>query len=319
MTVPLSALPSLNALRAFEATARLRSFSAAAQALSVTHGAVSRHIRALEASLGIALLTRGPQGAVPTPEGQRLAEGLSNAFRQIQSSVDQLRSMPLTLSCSESIMMYWLIPRLARFEQAHPGIELRFNMSHGAVDFTRDNVSVAIRLSSIDPPKDVVRHEVATEWIGPVCAPAYPGARRMRTVADLSRARLMVSRTRPGAWTDWLYCVGQPRDAIGVTESFEHFYLLIQAAKCGLGVANVPRMLVADDLDNGALVAPLGFVAGPNRLSIWVAPNLSQRPDTVRLVEWLKEELASLDHEPAVPSRGPQSAPVPSRRTVRRK
>ena len=283
---------SLNALRAFEATARLRSFSAAADELSVTHGAVSRHIRSLEDSLGLALLTRSAQGTAPTSEGQRFAEGLSAGFNLIQASVDQLTPGPLTLSCSESIMMYWLIPRLARFHEANPAIELRFNMSHGPVDFTRDSISVAIRLSSIEAPKVVMRSDVVTEWVGPVCSPAYLGDLSLQTAADLNRARLMVSRTRPDAWTDWLRCCGQ--DALGplrIAESFDHFYLLIQAAKCGLGMANVPRMLVRDDLNNGTLVAPLGFSAGPNRLAIWAAPQLARRPDALRLIDWLTEEL----------------------------
>ena len=73
--------------------------------------------------------------------------------------------------------------------------------------------------------------------------------------------------------------------------SFNHFYLLIQAAKCGLGMANVPRMLVHDDLNSGALVAPLGFLAGPHKLSIWVAPHLSRRSDTLKVVDWLTDEL----------------------------
>ena len=76
-----------------------------------------------------------------------------------------------------------------------------------------------------------------------------------------------------------------------IDETFDHFYLLIQAAKCGLGVANVPRMLVKGDLSSGALVAPLGFAAGPNRLVIWVAQHLSRRADTVKLVDWLTDEL----------------------------
>ncbi len=287
---------SLNALRAFEATARLRSFSAAADELSVTHGAISRHIRSLEDSLGLALLTRSAQGTAPTGEGQRLAESLSAAFNLIQASVEQFTPGPLTLSCSESIMMYWLIPRLARFHEANPEVELRFNMSYGALDFTRDNISVAIRLSSIEAPKGVLRSDIVTEWVGPVCSPAYLGALRLQTAADLKRARLMVSRTRPNAWTDWLRCSGH--DDVGslrIDESFDHFYLLIQAAKCGLGMANVPRMLVRDDLNNGTLVAPLGLAPGPNKLAIWVAPHLSRRPDTVRLVDWLTEELRSIE------------------------
>lgn len=282
---------SLNALRAFEATARLRSFSAAADELSVTHGAVSRHIRMLEDALGLPLLTRGAQGAEPTTEGQRLAEGLSTGFGFIQSSIERLKPGPLTLSCSESIMMYWLIPRLARFKDNNPGVEIRFNMSHGAVDFARDNISVAIRLSSIEPPKDAVRTDVAHEWVGPVCSPEYLRNVRIKSAADLPRARLMVSRTRPNAWTDWAACSKRSPADLRIDETFEHFYLLIQGARCGLGVANVPRMLVRDDLTSGTLVAPLDFVRGPNRLCIWSAPHLSRRPDVVRLIDWLYEEL----------------------------
>jgi LysR family transcriptional regulator, glycine cleavage system transcriptional activator len=293
MTSPLRV--SLNALRAFEATARLRSFSAAANELSVTHGAVSRHIRVLEDSVGLPLLKRTAQGAVPTGEGQRLADGLSTAFSLIQSSIEQLTPGPLTLACSESIMMYWLLPRLNRFKDAHPEVELRFNMSHGPVDFTRDNVSVAIRLSSIEAPKDVVRADVAPEWVGPVCSPEYLRQKRIEAVGDLARARLMVSRTRPSAWEDWARCSSQPEMELRVNESFDHFYLLIQGARCGLGLANVPRMLVRDDLTSGTLVAPLGFVRGPNRLAIWIAPHLSRRPDVVKLVDWLHDELRATE------------------------
>ena len=282
---------SLNALRAFEATARLQSFSAAADELSVTHGAVSRHIRMLEDSLGLPLLNRSAHGTSPTEEGRRFAEGLSRAFNLIQSSIEQVRPGPLTLSCSESIMMYWLIPRLARFQEAHPEVELRYNMSHGTVDFTRDNIGVAIRLSTIDSPEDVIRSDVVTEWIGPVCSAEYLRSVQLDCAADLLRAHLMVSRTRPQAWLDWSRCCSQDPGDLHIDESFDHFYLLIQAAKCGLGLANVPHMLVRDDLKSGALVAPLGFAAGPNRLVIWVAPHLSRRADTVKLVDWLTDEL----------------------------
>jgi DNA-binding transcriptional LysR family regulator len=282
---------SLNALRAFEATARLRSFSAAADELSVTHGAVSRHIKALEDGIGLPLLRRGANGAVPTPEGERLADALSRAFAVIQSSIEELRPGPLTLSCSESIMMYWLLPRLARFQEDNPDVELRFNTGAGAVDFVRDNVSVAIRLSTIEPPKGAIRTDVVTEWIGPVCAPQYQRSVRVASVNDLPRARLMTTRTRLHAWDDWRRHCGAPLGELRIDESFAHFYLLIQAAKCGLGLANVPRMLVLDDLNNGTLVAPLGFVPGPNKLSVWLAPHLARRTDATRLVDWLVEEL----------------------------
>ena len=283
--------PSLNALRAFEATARLKSFTAAAAELSVTHGAVSRHVRALEDTLGLQLLRRSAHSTTPTQDGLRLAGGLSSAFKLIQSSIDQLRPGPLTLSCSESIMMYWLIPRIAQFQQANPMVELRYNMSHGPVDFVRDDIGMAIRLSSIEPPKDALVTKVIDEWVGPVCSAEYMQSSQIQTPADLARARLLVSRTRPAAWTHWLEASGQVASDLSVADTFEHFYLLIQAAKCGLGVANVPRMLVRDDLNAGTLVAPFGFVPGPYRLVIWVAPHLSARPETHALKEWLTTEL----------------------------
>ncbi|SMG49821.1 LysR substrate-binding domain-containing protein [Paraburkholderia susongensis] len=284
--------PSLNALRAFEATARLRSFGEAAEELSVTHGAISRHIRSLEDNLGVLLLLRNAHATEPTPEGAQLAQGLSRAFNLIQASLDQVRPGPLTLSCSASIMMYWLLPRLSTLHRKEPQLEIGFHTGHGEVDFARENISVAIRLTTIKPPRDVEPEPLVDEWIGVVCSPEYMSATRITTVDDLERARLLATATRPAAWDDWFEASGHmPARRPAIAESFEHFYLLIQAAKCGLGVATVPRMLVRGELDSGTLVAPFGFVKGPRQLVLWVAPHLQARPQTVALVQWLKEEM----------------------------
>lgn len=290
--------PSLNALRAFEATARLRSFGAAAEELSVTHGAVSRHIRLLEDTLGVMLLLRNAHATEPTPEGARLAEGLSRAFHLIHASVEQVRPGPLTLSCSESIMMYWLLPRLAKLHEEHPSLEVSFNMSHGAVDFARDNISIAIRVNSIDPPREVEPTELVDEWIGPVCSPHYMRLAQIRHPADLHEARLLATQTRPAAWDDWVIASGNTQLQPAIAEAFGHFYLQIQAAKCGLGVANVPRMLVADELRSGALVAPFGFVPGPRRLVLWTAPHLASQPQAQALAQWLGKELRESEGRP---------------------
>src|SRR5512134_1128414 len=185
--------PSLNALRAFEATARLGSMTAAAAELFVTHGAVSRHIRSLEDQLGLLLLDRSGQSTAPTPDGTRLAEGLSSAFRLIQASVEQLKPAPLTLSCSSSIMMYWLLPRIGAFHRKHPDVELQFNVNYGQVDFVWENVSVAIRLSSIAPPEDAHVRELIVEWIGPVCSPEYLESAGLGSIDALPRARLLAT------------------------------------------------------------------------------------------------------------------------------
>lgn len=291
---------SLNALRAFEATARLRSMSAAADELYVTHGAVSRHIRSLEESLGVVLLNRGPHSTDPTPEGTRLADDLSTAFSLIQASVEQIQPGPLTLSCSSSIMMYWLIPRMSRFNARHPDIKLQFNMNYDQVDFVRDKIGVAIRNSTIQAPKDVELWELMVESIGPVCSPEYMRATRLKLPSDLAAAHLMSSKTRSSAWPDWVNASGYDGPALEANESYDHFYLLIQAAACGLGVATVPRMLVLDDLRSGKLVAPFGFVAGPRQLTLWVAPHLAARQETRALTAWLEEELQASEADDAV-------------------
>ncbi|MEY4712443.1 MAG: hypothetical protein RIS88_1893 [Pseudomonadota bacterium] len=283
--------PSFNALRAFEATARLRSMAAAAQELSVTHGAISRHVRGLEDTLGLQLLTRGPHATEATPEGQRLAEGVASALGLIQATLEQLKPGPLTLSCSASILTHWLIPRLARFHEANPEVELQFNVNYGQVDVVRENIGVAIRNTMVAPPDDVVVRELVTEWVGPVCAPEYMRSARIRRPADLARARLLCTKTRTQAWDEWAQAAGVSGGSFPVRESFEHFYVLIQAAACGLGIAPVPRMLVLDDLQSGKLVAPFGFVAGPHKLALWIAPHLRDRPQTQALARWLTDEL----------------------------
>jgi len=186
--------PSLNALRALEATVRLSSMTAAAEELSVTHGAVSRHIKSLEEMFGIPLLLRGARSVQATPEGGRLATELSRAFALIASSVEQLQPGPLTLSCSSTIMMSWLIPRIGGFHELYPDIELRFNMNYDRIDFVRDEISVAIRGSMIEPPKEVIIKEMIDEWIGPVCSPDY-AAKTFKTLDDLDGCVLLATKT----------------------------------------------------------------------------------------------------------------------------
>ena len=281
--------PSLNALRAFEATVRLSSMTGAADELSVTHGAVSRHIKSLEEMFGIPLLLRGARSVQPTTEGARLAVELSRAFALITSSVEQLQPGPLTLSCSSTIMMSWLIPRISAFHEQHPDIELRFNMNYDRIDFVRDEISVAIRNSMIEPPQEVILKEMVDEWIGPVCSPGYLAAHPIASAANLEANVLLSTKTRPGAWSDWMASSGVTC-SLRPQRTYDHFYLLIQAAACGLGVAMVPKILVLDDLRSGKLVAPLGFVAGPYKLVLWIAPHLRARPETKALVEWLTRE-----------------------------
>lgn len=283
--------PSLNALRAFEAVARLRSMTLAAQELCVTHGAISRQVKALEDTLGLTLLVRSAQSSDPTPEGRRLAEGLTTAFNLIDASIEQLKPEPLTLSCSATIMMNWLIPRIAGFHRRYPQTELKFNMNYDQIDFVRDKISVAIRANTIEPPRDAITRTLIDEWIGPVCSPEYAQSIGLTSPADLARAKLLSTRTRPEAWTDWYRATDVTPLAGAGADAYDHFYLLIQAAVCGLGVALVPQLLVMNDLMSGKLVAPFGFAPGPRQLVLWVAPHLRAHAEVAQLERWLIEAM----------------------------
>ena len=284
-------VPSLNALRAFEATARRRSMTLAAEELCVTHGAVSRQIKSLEAALGIALLTRSGRSIEPTPEGLRLAEGLRAAFSLMDATIEHVRPSPLVLSCSSSIAMCWLIPRIPGFYQRNPDTELNLDLNYDRVDFARQNISVAIRVSSIEAPPNALIRGLGTEWIGPVCSPEYLASTKLEQPADLSQALLLFTKTRSNAWADWLVASENERVALKPQRSFEHFYLMIQAAAVGLGVALVPHMLAINDLESGRLVAPFGFVPGPRQLFLWIAPHLGSRKDVKALERWITREM----------------------------
>lgn len=286
-----AARPSLNALRAFEAAARLCSITAAADELGVSHSAVSHHIASIEGLLGVPLLRRLPHSVMPTEDGQRLAVRLSEGFRLINSGIMLLQPGPLKISCSSTIMMHWLIPRLGSFKETHPAVEVRLNVNYGVVDFIQDEISVAIRLDRIPPPKEAIVDFLAREQIGPVCAPGYAARHAITTPESLLHVRLLASATRPSAWQEWWTAAeGRPGQVVP-HETYEHFYLQNQAAACGLGVALTPRILVEDQIAAGRLIAPFGFVPGPYKLVLWIAAHFRLRPDLRALVAWLKSNI----------------------------
>jgi len=193
-------------------------------------------------------------------------------------------------------MNYWLIPRLGGFKRDNPTIEIRLNVNYGEVDFVRDGISLAIRSSMFRAPQDVVIRPLLREDIGPICHPDYAARLGLRAPEDLAWARILGTATRPAAWGEWLSAVGRPDLTLKSHEHYEHFYLLIQAAACGLGMALAPRFLVEDEIHRGHVVAPLGFVTGPHELSLWIAPHLRARSDVRRLADWIESEMDASGH-----------------------
>ncbi len=261
-------LPPLKALPAFELAAAHASFSAAAQELGLTHGAVSRQIKALEDHLGVALFRRLSRRVELTEAGAALLPAVHQALHHLQTATAQIaaqtRQGPLVVSCLATFMMRWLIPRLYGFGSANPGIEVRLSASHRPVDFAGDGIDVAIRLDRTGYRRSVAVHRFLPDRMGPVASPALIERHRVRRPGDLARLTLLHTETRPQAWTDWLRLAnaGSIDPAIDPAwgPRFEHSYFLLEAAAGGLGAAIGSYPLVEQDLASGRLVAPFGFV-----------------------------------------------------------
>jgi DNA-binding transcriptional LysR family regulator len=292
------ALPPLNALRAFEAAARLQSVSQAAAELSVTHGAVSRQIRLLEEDLGVALFSKEGRGVKLTDAGLRLREAAGEAFARLRDSCTELRQQtmdaPFVLGCPGSLLARWFIPRLDRLNRELPELRLQLSASEGELDPRKPGLDATLLYAEPPWPTDMQVHELTVERIGPVLNPHHP------RFAALSQARpdellgepLLHTVSRPQAWPAWASGSGLDPARLQMGQGFEHLYFLLEAALAGLGVAIAPLQLVADDLRHGRLLAPWGFIETRAKLALWVpARRLDRRAE--RLAEWLRNELSA--------------------------
>ena len=290
-------LPSLNALRAFEAAARLGSMSLAAQELHVTHGAISRQVRTLEEALGQPLFARQGRGVALTETGQPLRELCSAAFGQLREGWQQLRNARTTaacvLGCSGSVLARWVIPRLERLRHDLPALTLHLAVQEEPVADHLANVDAALLLAAPPWPTGWQVHELAPERIGPVLSPRYPGADRLRELpaSALCDEPLLHTASRPQAWPEWARAMGLPAESLQQAQALPHLYFLLEAAAAGLGVAIAPQPLVADDLASGRLLAPWGFRETSAR---WVLVSARRSGDArlAALADWLRRELA---------------------------
>jgi DNA-binding transcriptional LysR family regulator len=291
-------LPPLNALRAFEAAARLNSISQAADELHVTHGAVSRQVRALEEHLGVALFSKEGRGLKLTDAGARLREVSTDLFSRLRSTCAELQQgqadAPLVLACPGSLLARWFIPRLDRLNRELPELRLQLSASEGELDPRRAGVDATLWFAEPPWPADMQVFELAAERIGPVLSPRYAhfAALHLAPAATLLSEPLLHTSSRPQAWPSWASSNALDASALKLGQGFEHLYYLLEAAAAGLGVAIAPQQLVADDLSAGRLVAPWGFVETSARLALW-RPLRNRDPRVERLARWLQEELRS--------------------------
>ena len=286
-----SRLPPLNAIKAFEAAARLGSFTRAAEELNVTHGAVSRQVRLLEEWLGTNLFLRTSRNAVPTRAGTDLLadagpalDRLASASRRVQSG-GKARGV-LHISALPTFAMRWLIPRLPELQREHPALETRIVTASTPAEQFRMDVDVVISGPARQPGW------VGSRFLGeaylPLLSPGLMKECPLRTPVDLARHTLLHAATRRQMWLRWLVAAGVPDLRPTREQVFEHFYFAIQAAIEGLGVAMGPLALVIDELREGRLLVPISEPALRTRGYFVYAPEASgDAPAVTALRKWL--------------------------------
>jgi len=290
-------LPPLNALRAFEATARLTSVSQAAEQLHVTHGAVSRQLKVLEEHLGVSLFSKDGRGLKLTDAGVRLRDASGEAFDRLRSVCAELSQgsadAPFVLGCSGSLLARWFIPRLGRLNADLPDLRLHLSAGEGDLDPRRPGLDALLVFAEPPWPADMQVFELASERIGPVLSPRFALFESLRhaPATALLNESLLQTLSRLQAWPSWAKQNGIDPDALKYGQGFEHLYYLLEAAVSGLGVAIAPEPLVADDLKAGRLAAPWGFSETPAQLALWV-PKRADDGRAQQLAQWLRQELA---------------------------
>ncbi len=288
-------LPSLTALRAFEAAGRHRSLTAAAAELHVSTSAISHQVRLLEQDLGEPLFVRGASGLALTSAGADLLGGLSDGFMRITQAVAAFhRRRParvLTVSTLSTFAMRWLIPRLGGFNDRHPEIDVRIATSVLPVDLERADLDCAIRFGGGGWP-GLSAERLFAERLTPVCSPRLPTAERpLSAPAHLARHRLLHARLRPDDWRLWLHAAGVADCDPRAGPVFETRNFVIQAALQGLGVAVLDPALVADELAAGRLVQPFQPVL-PYEGAYWFVcrPDRAGEPAIAAFRAWLLAE-----------------------------
>ncbi|WP_413628773.1 LysR substrate-binding domain-containing protein [Herbaspirillum frisingense] len=283
----------LNALRAFEMSARHLSFTRAAEQLSVTQTAVSMQVKNLEQRLGVALFRRLPRGLALTDEGLALLPVVAQSFGRIADVLGQFehgrRREVLTVGVVGTFAVGWLMPRLREFQQNHPFVDLRLLTNNNRVDLAGEGLDYAIRFG------DGAWHGTEAERLfeaplAPMCAPAL--AAQLRSPADLASQTLLRSY-RSDEWNQWFAAAGAPCPPLrGFV--FDSSLALAEAAAQQAGVALLPVLMFERELRQGRLVCPFetGIVTG----AYWLT-RLKSRPQGAAMTafrDWLQGHAAGM-------------------------
>ncbi|WP_162302638.1 LysR substrate-binding domain-containing protein [Salinicola lusitanus] len=292
---PMRYLPSLNALRAFEAAARHESFHHAAEELHVTASAISHQVRGLESVLQTTLFLRRTRQVVLTDSGRRLLEGVRDGLDRIGEAVAAVTPRPedpvLTVSTVPFFASGWLIPRLADFQSRYPAYQVRLETSVDLVDVELADVDMAIRYLSRPPAANLETRFLFHERLTVVCSPAL--AERLKTPEDLTGVTHIQTRLRPEGWRAWLTPRGLAHLDDGSGPTFDNDTLALEAVMTGLGVAITHQEIAHPLIASGRLIEPFGAGHVIGLSCYWVSTHRRSRlPKVVAFRDWLLERLA---------------------------
>jgi len=288
---------SLDALATFVEVAKWHSFSAAAKHLHVTPSAVSHRVADLERALGVELFTRTTRHVRLSDTGRELLGSVQLGLEKIHEGLAKLRrpdTASLTVSCSTSFAIRWLLPRVTAFREAHPELEVHIAADDQIADPRREDIDVCVRYGAGDYP-GVAVERLGVERVFPVCSEAYRQRHRLRRPEQLTKLALVhhdVLRDHPGRvdWARWFERVGLDPAASRRGVHFSHAHMALAAALAGEGVALGRTSLVSDDLRRGHLVVPFGPRVRSG-LAYWLVTDRKTSARVEAFATWIRGEL----------------------------
>lgn len=304
----MNRIPPLNALRAFEASARHLSLTKAASELNVTASAVSHQLRGLEQLLRVKLFERGVRKIALTPAGKMLYPGIQRGFSHIAEAVADLKQaghqQVLVVSTSPGLTSKWLVPRLYRFASTYPDIDVRISASLHNANFMTDGVDIAVRNMPIaaEPDASLVVERLVDITLVPVCSPRLlDGEGSLPTPHNLAKMPLihddtLAERIAIPTWADWFKAANVKRPDLNRGLRFDSPDHALNAAIEAAGVLLAPDVLAYDELRAGRLVVPVPLALTSGRAYHLVYPKRERRRHAVEaFCSWVKTEIAELD------------------------
>lgn len=298
----------LNALRAFEASARHQSFSAAAVELNVTPAAVGQLVRTLEDWLGTPLFLRSTSGRarlVPTEMAARALPDIRAGFDRLTLGLERLQEIStsgvLTVTVSPAFAAKWLLPRIDRFQAAWPDTDVRLDTNHKSVDFVAQRIDIGVRYG-MGSWSGLKADKLMDEEVYPVCSPELLRQRwRLRKPADIVRETLIHDLSMDGhagfpTWEVWMKKAGVTNAPPTRGMQINNSAAVLQAAIEGHGIALARSVMARDDLASGRLVRLFPDVSVASELAYYVVyrPECASLPRLVAFRDWL---LAEAQHD----------------------